>query len=215
MALINNKNKERNGKENFIFFHLYKCGGMSLRKLLADNPKGSFELLGGHCLPKDLEKHYAARGKQKEFDEMFKFTIVRNPFDFLLSTYHYAKTFSNHFWHKDVIKMDFKDFPKFYLKYIAIHATSRPHGSNKVIKPYDYIHNDDGKIIVDFVGKLENYHKDIKYIGDKIGADTSSIPKVNVNKNNDKAYQDVYDKDTREFVEKHFAKDLEYFEYEF
>lgn len=80
MALINDR-------EKYIFFHLYKCGGNSMRELLCGN-----EVQSGHSLPIDFEK----LDKQK-FDSYFKFTIIRNPYDFVLSTYFYGKTFTNHF----------------------------------------------------------------------------------------------------------------------
>ena len=56
MALISEK-------YNFIFFHLYKCGGNSLRKLLQDYAKGSVELQGGHSCPKDMMLHYHNKSK--------------------------------------------------------------------------------------------------------------------------------------------------------
>ena len=111
MAIVNDDKK-------FIFFHLYKCGGTSLRTLLKENLEGSQEVLTGHALPRDVKYYYDFRGKKYQdiYNEMFKFTVVRNPFDFLLSTYHYAKAYKNHFWHTTVNKMDFNDFPMFYIK---------------------------------------------------------------------------------------------------
>lgn len=211
MAIVNDKKK-------FIFFHLYKCGGTSLRTLLNKKFKENQEVLSGHCLPRDLKYHYYFRGKEYEdkFDEMFKFTIIRNPFDFLLSTYHYARAYTHHFWHNDVINMEFNDFPKFYVDKIntskQIDETS--YGSNKITTPYEFIRDYDGKVIVDFVAKLENIEKDMDFILKKLRIKSIDFPLVNVNINNDKPYQLVYDKPTRDFVEKHFAKDFEYFEYQ-
>lgn len=207
MALVNNNH-------NFIFFHMYKCGGNSLRKIFTEQAKGGQELLGVHCHAIDLKKHYMARQKEDKFNDMFKFTIVRNPFALILSTYHYVRKFKNHYMHEDAIKMEFKDFPAYYLKVLEDHKTSRPHGANRVSTLYDWITDDDGNVIIDFIGKLENINEDTKYILDKLGLENEAVPFVNVNKMNDKPYRDVYDKETRIFVEKHFAKDLEYFNYE-
>lgn len=55
MAIVNDDKK-------FIFFHLYKCGGTSLRTLLKDNIYGSQEVLTGHSLPRDVKYHYDFRG---------------------------------------------------------------------------------------------------------------------------------------------------------
>jgi len=211
MAIVNDDKK-------FIFFHLYKCGGMSLRKLLQENITGSIEVLGGHCLPVEMKYYYDFRGKEYEdkFNEMFKFTVVRNPFDFLLSTYHYALAYQNHFMHKAVKKMKYKYFPAYYLKIAEQHKdiTIKKFGTNKVVSSlYDWIIDKDGNNIMNFIGKLENIDTDINIILEKIGEPLIEMPKVNININNNKHYQEVYDKKTRAFVEKHFAKDFEFFEY--
>ena len=78
---------------------------------------------------------------------------------------------------------------------------------------YDWIIDKDGNNIMNFIGKLENIDTDINIILEKIGEPLIEMPKVNININNNKHYQEVYDKKTRAFVEKHFAKDFEFFEY--
>lgn len=211
MALVNNNYK-------FIFFHLFKCGGNSLRKVFTEHAKGGQELLGVHCQPRDLKNHFDCRGQaaMDRFEEYFKFTIIRNPFDFLLSTYHYVRKFPSHYMHDDCIKMEFKDFPKYYRKLMKEHIKSRPHGANRLTYLYDWILDEKGEPFMDFVGKLENINNDTKIILEKIGLPPNvEVPIINVNKMNNKPYREVYDAKTRAYVEKHFAKDLEYFEYEF
>jgi len=205
-----------NDKYNFIFFHLYKCGGTSVRKLL-DNYEGTKSIIGGHTLPEDVKTHYYVRGKkyQDKFDSMFKFTVVRNPFDFLLSVYHYAKLYETHFWHKEVEFMDFQDFPIFYLNKIEESKRTRTHGRNEIVTLYQFITDKNNKVIVDYIAKLENIDNDMNIILNKIGVPNIIMPKTNVNPANAKSYQEVYTDKTRDFVEKHFRKDLEYFEYEF
>ena len=56
MAVVSDKHK-------FIFFHLYKCGGTSVRELLK-NIDGTQDLIGGHTLPRDVKYHYEMRGKK-------------------------------------------------------------------------------------------------------------------------------------------------------
>lgn len=210
MALVNDKHK-------FIFFHLYKCGGTSLRTFLNENLVENQEVLSGHCNVRDVKYDYDYRGKKYEdiFNEMFKFTVVRNPFAFLLSIYHYAKTYKDHMWHDKVIGMKFNDFPKFYMEEVNKSRENYVFGSNVVTTLYDFISDKDGNVIVDFVAKLENIENDFKLICDKIGVEHAKYPLENVNINNNKPYQKVYTKKTRAYVEKHFAKDLEYFGYEF
>lgn len=228
-------------KEKYLFAHLYKCGGNSLRLVLDKysleklgydyssmskeeivrakyplNPKATFgEQHGVHAHARDVQEHYIKNGKEEIFDQMFKFTIVRNPFDFLLSTYYYARKFRNHYMHKTCISIPFVDFPAYYLRVMKDHKKTRPYGSNKVTSLYDWILDKNGENIFDFIGKLENIDQDSKIIMDKIGIEHVPIPVVNVNKMNSKPYREVYNNKSRAYVEKYFAKDLEYFEYEF
>lgn len=207
MALIHNNKR-------FIFFHLYKCGGNSLRKIFNEHAKGTIELMGVHSNASDMQKHYVARGKGDVFNDMFKFTFVRNPFDFLLSTYFYARKSKGHFWHQQAMSMPFKDFPALYIKEMEFHKKRNLHGSNRVTSLYDWIINEEGEVIIDFIGKLENLEEDTKTILKRVNVVNVPVPKVNVNKLNNKPYQEVIDGKTRAFIEKHFAKDFEYFNYE-
>jgi hypothetical protein len=208
MALYNNK-------YNFIFFHLFKCGGNSIRRVLDEHTTGGDELLGVHSLPRDVEKHYRARSRGDNFEQKFKFTFVRNPFDFLLSTYYYAVKFANHYMHDDCVSMDFNDFPEYYMKVREKQNNPIIHGANRVCTLYEWITNDEGKVIVDYIGKLENINEDSKEILTKIGLPELPIPVVNVNHLNNLDYREVYNDKGRSFVEEHFAKDLEYFDYKF
>ncbi|HHZ82348.1 MAG TPA: hypothetical protein EYN64_06490 [Flavobacteriales bacterium] len=220
MAIVNDKHK-------FIFFHLYKCGGNSVRQLLSDKGiNDSIHLLGPHALPREVKYHYEVRGQDHidRFKEMFKFTFVRNPFDFLLSTFCFSRRWASHFWHQKVVNMEFKDFPKFYMSEVERFASSRvedlrgdSHGRSEVTTPYEWIIDKNGDVMMDFVGKLENIDEDMKLVLKRIGKGDMPIivPRENVNKHNDKPYREMYDATTRAYVEKHFEKDLKHFNYEF
>jgi len=210
MALVN-------AQHNFIFFHLYKCGGNSIRKELEKNCGKGKELQGVHSLPKDLEKHFQAHSNQKRFDSMYKFTFVRNPFSFLLSTFHYANNSKIHYMHNDVQGMDMLQFTQYYLKVCESHKDLkiRPFGSNQVTQLYQYIINKDKKVIVDFVGKLENMQEDMNKVCTHLKIPIRPIMKANVSSTNTRPYRESYSKEARKFVEKHFEKDLNYFDYEF
>jgi hypothetical protein len=44
---------------------------------------------------------------------------------------------------------------------------------------YDYLYNDDGKLMVDFVGKLEHISEDIEYVLEKSGLEHRKLPHIN------------------------------------
>jgi hypothetical protein len=65
-----------------IFFHIPKTGGLSIAEALFGNRAA------GHIRAEDARLIFGAWG----FQRFFKFCIVRNPWDWLVSAYHYLKT---------------------------------------------------------------------------------------------------------------------------
>lgn len=209
MALINHEKK-------FIFFHIFKCAGNSMRKILktSEDERLCGEYQSGHSLPRDMRVALYEIGKRNVFDDYFKFTIVRNPFDWLLSTYHYIRAYPNHNYHNDVIRMSLIEFIQFYVDVMMLNR-GRKLGQNKCTTLLDFITDENGKVIVDFFGKFENLDADMKIIYEKVGIEYRELPFINVNPTRDVNYRTRYDAKGRELVEKHFAKDLEYFNYKF
>ena len=76
-----------------IFIHIPKTAGTSIEQFLKDNNKNEIDLLGvklGRAM-----HHYRAIDLKKEIPELFKkyfkFSIVRNPYDRLLSEYYWCR----------------------------------------------------------------------------------------------------------------------------
>ena len=61
-------------KRNFIFIHIYKTGGNSLRDFLGKSDDCE-EVHGVHIEAKDLKNHFYNQGKQEFWDNAFKFSI--------------------------------------------------------------------------------------------------------------------------------------------
>lgn len=212
MALVSDKPK-------FIFFHLYKCAGMSLRKSINENVANCYELQGGHGLPSDLKTHFEKNESLEKFNEYFKFTFIRNPFDFIVDTYFYARNFTNHFMHDTIMQknMDIEAFIPYYMNERILHQDEsvRPFGSNKVVTIKDWLHDSEGNEIMDFIGKVETLDADMATIYEKLGLPKLDVPKVNMNPNRSSNYREYYSPKAKEMIEKHFSWELEKFGYEF
>ncbi len=72
--------------------------------------------------------------------------------------------------------------------------------------------DENGKLLVDFVGKFENLDEDFRSICQKVGI-SARLPHINKSKRTD--YRDYYDSETRDLTAQLYAEDIERFGYTF
>ena len=183
----------------FLSIRIPKTGSTSVTKILEPYFDIAGESIGAteqntyyhHRTTKYMKSHFE---KMKwNFDDYLKFAFVRNPFEREVSLWKYLKKIKK----EGYVKEKFSDFVKLPANYTYM----------------DYVKDEDGKLILDFVGRVENMQEDFNTICDKIG-----IPKVKLphrNKTKHKHYTEYYDDETKQIVAKKYAKDIEYFGYEF
>jgi len=173
-----------NHKHKVIFVHVIKTGGVSIALALNMNEKQC------HKSASQIRKKVG----EDVWNDYFKFTFVRNPFEKIVSQYH----FNRHKW-------GFKDFTfKEYVKKWSIGAKISKYPQLNLF----YI---DEKL--DFIGRFENLQQDFNIICDKIGILQQELPHENATKH--KHYTEYYDDETRAIIAEKYAKDIEYFGYEF
>lgn len=91
-------------KYKCIFVHIPKCAGTSVNKLLSENTifdyrTPNYDFLYGWCPKRKLFLQHATVQELLELDlistkiwnEYYKFTIIRNPWDRLISSYNWIK----------------------------------------------------------------------------------------------------------------------------
>lgn len=196
----------------FIFIHNYKVAGTSVREALqvyTIPPKESYLNWIGqkmHLLPQssDFIDHISAPALKQQlapkyFDNYFKFSFVRNPWDWQVSLYHYARQQKDHHQHEATMKMSFEEYI-----YWRVNHEKRLQKS--------FMYDAQGNCLVDYIGKLETIEEDFKKITSKIGIG-ATLPHSNKSKH--KPYQDYYTPATQQLVAEHFAEDIKLFGYEF
>ena len=200
----------------FIFLRMRKVASRSMREILqplcVPRPEGPrWHVLSRARLGLDYHDYVfrahddilAARRRmpRRVFNAYFKFAFVRNPWERLVSEYEFILRNPQHGRYKRVKKLgSFTDF---------VHMQSQ----RKDAYQLNMMCNREGKLLMDFVGKLENLDKDWRIVCNRIGIPHQALPRKNVSDR--KPYQDYYDEASMALVAKHWAREIERFGYSY
>jgi len=221
---------------NCVFVHIPKTAGQSIEQFFMDllgldwkEDREALYLQNNDDPARGTEKlaHLSASEyvdcghvTQQKFSDFFKFSFVRNPWKRILSEYRYR----NYFHHRS-----FKDF--------VLNKMPRPGFDDKyrhVMPQYDMLHDKDGRLLVDFLGRFETLQQDFDRVCESLGLENSQLPHRNPSdkksrdlkrrfrnrlfmngENRHHGLNDFYDDETREAVADHYRIDIETFGYQF
>ena len=192
-----------------IFVHVPKTGGNSVTTALNSVPRRST----GPIYP-ELFKHSKAFDIRQAVGEeiwahYFSFAFVRNPWDLMVSSYHWWLQKAPR-WRKFDADVDrirqMRDFTTFMLSPYGRTMINRREGSL-----FDWIGHD-GQVIVDYVGKMETMADDWRAICDRLELDVE-LPHLNQTER--EPDRDYYNDETRQIVERRFARIIDLCGYEF
>lgn len=207
-------------KKKFIFVHVQKTAGTSLRKVLKAQAPDARLWLGRHG---HASSGIEAMGREA-WDRYFSFGFVRNPWDRLVSHYSMirdriseltpeqrreARPFKIELWN---YVLHFSDDFESFLDNCTGLIRDRDCYKSFLFNQIDYLSDREGKIAVSFVGRFENFETDAREALKRIGID-AEVPRLNTSSRSD--YRGYYTPRTRELVAKRFARDIEAFGYEF
>ncbi len=219
-----------------LFVHIPKTGGQSIEHFFMDllhldwdKDRTALYLqnnddpaLGTEKLAHLSAAEYVDCGhvNQEEFSGFFKFSFVRNPWSRILSEYRYR----NYFHH-----LSFRDF--------VLNKLPKPGWDDKyrhVMPQYDMLYDQQGKLLVDFVGRFETLQQDFDRVCEHLGITDSLLPHRNPSDkksrdlkrkirnylymNGENQRRDVaefYDDETRVAVAEYYRKDIKTFGFEF
>jgi hypothetical protein len=182
---------------NYIFIHINKTAGTSI-----------IEVIG-----KPFRKHLTAKEVinvigQKKWDDAYKFTVVRNPWDKVVSQYkHNIKVNSSNMAEQEI---SFKDW--------LCCTLGEPRNEFYYARPQmfypqvEWLKNYQGKIDMDKVIRFENLDVGINEVFELLSIDTN-LP--HLNRTPKTTYRDFYDEESRQIVNDWFLEDTREFSYTF
>jgi hypothetical protein len=172
-----------------IFIHINRTGGVSIESAFGQ-PKMD------HSLPHDIIKKIG----WKKWNEYFKFAIIRNPWDRMVSVYCNRKR-----WYRKM-----PNFEEWLIQTQIRHQTKFQYDNE--ISQLKWIVNKKGKILVDFIGRFERLKEDFQHVCEQIGIQ-KKLPHKNQSRRS--VYQTYYSNSSRKLVEQKSKKEIEKFGYVF
>jgi hypothetical protein len=206
-------------EKSFLFVHVPKTAGTSLRFVLsryqhANERYWTNRLLSAVGIPINYcwgnYLHYRFRTHDplvraveayppEVMAGLFKFAVVRNPWDLLASYRNFIIATPGHKRHRRVAQMDFEEFLRF--------AIERKIGRQKAM-----LSDREGRLRVDFVGRFERLQPDFRWIAQRLQI-SDRLPHANRGPRHD--YRQQYSPRTRRLVQDAYAEDIDAFEYAF
>ncbi len=189
---------------NCIFIHIPKCAGESIETALMGRPNWEKDDPNYKFLEESedsiagQDKHYTIKQWRNNyyFNQYFKFSIVRNPWDASLSFYKYRKKRDN--------------FPHSFNEWVSC---VNPKIFSRFLSPLNYLLEGDD-VPLDYVGRFEDLNHEWKIICKKLNIKCKKLPHINKTLSQSN-YRDYYNKKSIDIVYKNMKKDIDYFKYEY
>ena len=190
-------------QNKFIFIHVPKNAGNGIIRSLCGckatghNPIGSYKTYDSN-----------------KFSSYFKFGVVRNPWDRVVSAFHYLRgggmgLYDNEFHNKYLAR--YRDFNEF------VCALNDMALAKKILKwthfiPQSYFLNIDNSLGVDYLIRYESLSEGYMHIAKKLGSESQLAI---FNKSDRFDYKSYYSRETKEIIRKLYSYDIDFFKYEF
>lgn len=197
-------------KRTHVFIHIPKTAGASVQRALepVDPVIIGHDIHSPHymSLP-DYLRTYADR-------EIFSFCFVRNPWDRLVSGYHYLKKGGSN-------EQDARDAETYLSRYADFDAFVRkgltwPRRKKTLeqvhLKPQVHWVTEKGKVLVSWTGRFERLSEDMEVLATNLGV---PLQLPHVNRSDHSEYRAYYTPKTQAIVAKVYADDIRAFGYTF
>jgi hypothetical protein len=211
-------------KYKFLFVHIAKTGGTSVRAALNGLrwrdpryylmlPAHKLSGFSGHQLGLKFPRHahiIAAKEMLPSpfFDSLHKFAFVRNPWDLQVSSFHHIQR------ERPDAMRGIGNFNEFMRWKFNPERPYQYHIDTSLSLQADYLVDLHGNLLANFIGRYENLAEDFAAVVDKLELPVKALP--HKRKANDRdAYKSYYEQDVVDLVAAHFARDVELLGYQF
>lgn len=192
----------------FLFFAMNKTGSTSIEEVLRPYDRWVHrnvlraryylrprDAIFRHAAPVDVRDLVARR----RWERSFTFCFVRNPFDRLVSIYHFHRQ-GGQKRHPLASEVGFEE----WLERGGTGSAGRSQAA--------FVSDRNGSCVLDFVGRFESIERDVERVLDTLGIE-GHLPRRNPSQH--RHYTEYYSDRARAIVERRFRDDLERFGYAF
>ena len=196
----------QNPKKPAVFVHVPKTGGASILQICMHH--------GVRVIDHDLRNpvYRSLSDVKNDNPDVYSFAIVRNPWDRVVSAYHYLR--KGGIKYED--RIDAENFVNQYADFGEFVANAFIGGAIlrqiHFIPQYQWLSDESG-LIVDQVGKFEKLQLHVSRWLKTIGLPAYILP--HVNQSSHESYKNYYSDNTIKIVRRVYARDIELFKYKF
>lgn len=179
----------------YVFIHINKTGGSSIERALGTGLD--------HSTAQEKYDQLGAAAWQRKFT----FSIVRNPWDKVVSHYHYRVQTNQTGMGDNPIPFDQ------WLQRCYLERDPRYFDQERMFMPQRrWLVNAAGEMLVEFVGRFENLQQDFSIICERLSVRAEL---GHAKPSGRGSYRDYYDDASRDLVARCFEEDLQAFGYSF
>ncbi len=181
--------------DKFIFIHINKTAGSSIEKALKLNIEHKTAL-------EKIENIGLDNWKKR-----YSFAVVRNPWDKVVSHYHYRVLTNQTGLSENTI-----DF-KLWVKESYGNKNPQYYDKPKMFMPQsNWVTDSNNELLVNYICRFENLHDDFRHICQMIDKE---ILLPHIKTSNRGNYRNYYDQETKKIIELWFSTDIDRFDYSF
>lgn len=196
-----------NHKHKFIFIHIPRTGGSSIESALCDSNWWKI-----HPPSKHVVAHIAKNIYKPYWDDYFKFSFVRNPWDRMVSMLRYGSFYGVELGEEGELVID-----KYLKKFNKVEYDTRffnlKQFENFKQKPKSVYMNILGEEM-DFIGRFENLQEDFNNVCDLIKVNSKKLENLEKSPQRDE-YSRYYNHTNKSIIENKYLLDIEEFNYSF